>query len=453
MNNISSINSTVTQKIDPSCFNDFIDYSTQLPEALVYIVDEYIGCRNLIILNLAILTLAIPQSITTNLNKRIIKLKRTIGSYSWESSVSNCKFLLSVINFFKGNELLKHLVSDQTFKKMEPLLKIIDNALSENDSQTPLFYRMGELNSALHELIKLIEDNVDHNDQNLLGKIMGFSFFYETEVARIDRMISQEFSDYKSERLWFSTYIDHLYSLKLVLNLGEGPIRTSLVEKAFRECSYINGVELGQSFWRLRPIYICYPAIDYQNDDPDYHERLDILAGFISSDVGNEYVKSIDGLLKRGINEYGMGVKKLMMAFVISRPTSPYLSKLIETGVTLHITDIVGRHSLSNPRKYYDEDYKAFISKFSTLIDSKCDVNIAGKDGRTPLILAVQKRQLSTVNQLLALGARIDIKDSSGETALDKALKFRYKNKDDEAIIQILQSVSKGLAGNRNFNQ
>jgi len=62
-------------------------------------------------------------------------------------------------------------------------------------------------------------------------------------------------------------------------------------------------------------------------------------------------------------------------------------------------------------------------SRFGTLINMGASPNTQDKKGRTPLIIAVQRKDFNAVRAVLLNNPDKDIKDNEGLTALDYALK------------------------------
>ena len=68
------------------------------------------------------------------------------------------------------------------------------------------------------------------------------------------------------------------------------------------------------------------------------------------------------------------------------------------------------------------------------LIESKADVNVQEEYGKTPLILATESKSPKIVSKLLLSGADTELKDKEGDTALDIAISNEMK--DIETIIR-----------------
>jgi ankyrin repeat protein len=96
-------------------------------------------------------------------------------------------------------------------------------------------------------------------------------------------------------------------------------------------------------------------------------------------------------------------------------------------------TDSFGRNALH----YVPVDLPEtkHIGKINTLISKGLDINERDKNGWTPLHFAAQEYAVHAVIELLRLGAKVDLKDSFGNTALFRAV-FCSRGKGD--IIKLL---------------
>jgi ankyrin repeat protein len=72
--------------------------------------------------------------------------------------------------------------------------------------------------------------------------------------------------------------------------------------------------------------------------------------------------------------------------------------------------------------------YYACVSIIQLLVESGADVNAVTTDGTTPLMLAAQNAKSGVVDYLLKKGAKKDLKNRSGKSALD----YAKISKDDE---------------------
>ncbi len=70
------------------------------------------------------------------------------------------------------------------------------------------------------------------------------------------------------------------------------------------------------------------------------------------------------------------------------------------------------------------------------LLENKCDANITGKDGNTPLILAAAQNKMDTVRALVEAGCDIAIRNKENKTAAEWA-----KEEGRHAIAEYLRSI------------
>lgn len=69
--------------------------------------------------------------------------------------------------------------------------------------------------------------------------------------------------------------------------------------------------------------------------------------------------------------------------------------------------------------KNYNSIIKENVERFSCLLDKQADVNIQGKDGETPLMMAAYSHQWEIMDLLIKAGADASIKDKHGKSALN----------------------------------
>lgn len=125
---------------------------------------------------------------------------------------------------------------------------------------------------------------------------------------------------------------------------------------------------------------------------------------------------------------------------------------LVEKGANRTLQDVFGRTAL------HSATVNGALEALQYLLDigSNMDINLQANDGITPLHDAVGSAQVEIVHELVKRGARCDIRDHSGRTALDAALDARkaYHNPlhkklraaygvktAQEAILEILKSA------------
>lgn len=105
---------------------------------------------------------------------------------------------------------------------------------------------------------------------------------------------------------------------------------------------------------------------------------------------------------------------------------------LHEMGADVNAQDNRGRNALVYALLNSDDEKVKAITRL--LLDCKVDVNVRGEGRKTPLILAVEKKNLDLVQMLLEqTGIEINDTDSEGKTALLLAVELKLK-----AIAQLL---------------
>lgn len=168
---------------------------------------------------------------------------------------------------------------------------------------------------------------------------------------------------------------------------------------------------------------------------------------------------AVKKLLDLGINNLNINFQKdgetpLIIAantsnFVPLHKSIPIAKKLIKNGANINIVDNNNNSALiifckGYTRLFLNEtitlsyDRNKIITK---LVKSGAEVNLINKEGYTPLMYASINEWHPIVKLLLENGAKLDITNALGETALDLAQKFNDKNS-HESVINLLKSYS-----------
>ena len=80
----------------------------------------------------------------------------------------------------------------------------------------------------------------------------------------------------------------------------------------------------------------------------------------------------------------------------------------------------------------------------SLLLQAGSDVNFQNKQGQTALMRAVQFEKIEMIKYLILKGARLDLKDNNGQTALNMAIESSNKGIFD--LLIDIDLIKKGLA-------
>ncbi len=152
-------------------------------------------------------------------------------------------------------------------------------------------------------------------------------------------------------------------------------------------------------------------------DAPDAGDMTPLHIAVWHTDVGMARL-----LLKQGAPleaKDAQGHTPLWLAAYISNRDMVEL--LLRAGADIHTTDIDGRgvlHGRAQMGKRYAHQEEITIR---LLVKHGADPDAADPLGRTPLMSAVLDGSAARVKLLLSLGAKTDIKDEEGDTALDYA--------------------------------
>lgn len=110
--------------------------------------------------------------------------------------------------------------------------------------------------------------------------------------------------------------------------------------------------------------------------------------------------------------------------------------KLIEDGANVHAVDQHGYTPLLVAAAVGFDDFLPIID---ALIAKGADVNHASPEGTTVLMSAALGKNEKIVQRLIAAGARADVQDAEGQTALDHAEGERR----NDAVIAVLRRLPK----------
>lgn len=101
---------------------------------------------------------------------------------------------------------------------------------------------------------------------------------------------------------------------------------------------------------------------------------------------------------------------------------------LIELGAEVDFKNKDGKTALHRTAGSFSPELEAV----AVLIKARANVNARANDGSTPLICSIRDKKLEIVRQLIASGARLDVKDDAGNTPLSMA------SKAGEKFVQVL---------------
>ncbi len=106
-----------------------------------------------------------------------------------------------------------------------------------------------------------------------------------------------------------------------------------------------------------------------------------------------------------------------------------------------HPARVTGRLRRSDHQHVAWAIRRGHLGALPALLAVGLDPSIPDDDGKTPLLLAVAARSLPAVEALLDAGARIDARDYTGETAIDRAVRLG-----DDAIVTRLAAAGASVA-------
>lgn len=146
--------------------------------------------------------------------------------------------------------------------------------------------------------------------------------------------------------------------------------------------------------------------------------------------VHNKHLNVVETLIGAGANlneADNEGMTPLMEA--IRAPSPEALKLLVKSKVDLEKKDSKGSTILA-----WAVDMKIDLKYVVMLVNAGADVNTQNHEGETPLMIATQTRELETMNFLIRSGAKLDIQDKDGDTALTRAV----TDSSDPAVVTTL---------------
>jgi len=175
------------------------------------------------------------------------------------------------------------------------------------------------------------------------------------------------------------------------------------------------------------------------DDDEDEEVRLFSLCNEIlldASEVGD--FEKIFRLIDSVANDHGVDIDAKMLdkpLLIASGEGYPdIVDFLILNGANVNLASRDGTTPLIAvaQNSIMNKDVQLYIVE--KLIESKADVNVQEEYGKTPLILATESNSPKIVSKLLLSGAELNLKDNNKDTALDIAISNEMK--DIETIIR-----------------
>lgn len=142
--------------------------------------------------------------------------------------------------------------------------------------------------------------------------------------------------------------------------------------------------------------------------------------------IGEDYYKEIlEKKINRGYDIDGVdnsGRTTLMWAAIMGYYN--IVEMLINYGVNLNISDFMGHTALMDVCCRSLGEYSKEKEILELLLDNGAETNVQNKYGYTPLMYAVERGKLYSVEKLIEYGIDLNIKDKDGDTALDIAYKM-----------------------------
>jgi len=152
--------------------------------------------------------------------------------------------------------------------------------------------------------------------------------------------------------------------------------------------------------------------------------------------IDSNFPVIVKTLLARGINTKGKSGEELLR--VASQAGMLELVKmLLANKVNVNAVDEQGRTALLQATRPCGTgicDDRVGVAK--ALLEAGADVNLANKDGQTPLFYAIYSGDTEMVQLLLEAGADVTVKMKDGETVLQRAQKEEYNE-----IIKLLKAA------------
>ena len=202
------------------------------------------------------------------------------------------------------------------------------------------------------------------------------------------------------------------------------PYKVKLQEELNSQWGYLrNFGEPDDNNEEQRLISLCTQILHYASEVGDL-EKIVLLINRIQDELGIEI--DVNETMDRSeqtplIIASGEGYPDIV-DFLILNGANVNLAR--RDGTTPLIA--VAQNSIMN------KDVQLYIVE--KLIESKADVNVQEEYGKTPLILATESKSPKIVSKLLLSGADTELKDKEGDTALDIAISNEMK--DIETIIR-----------------
>lgn len=114
-------------------------------------------------------------------------------------------------------------------------------------------------------------------------------------------------------------------------------------------------------------------------------------------------------------------------------------NKIAVVKLLLDLGDNVNRQKASGPTALHAAAAYGFVDLVDLLIKRGADVNLFTKGGNaSPLMFAAQQNHIEIIRRLLAAGAKIEQKDSTGDTAISIAQKKAAKDEKYKPMVELL---------------
>jgi len=134
--------------------------------------------------------------------------------------------------------------------------------------------------------------------------------------------------------------------------------------------------------------------------------------------------ESVTVLLTAGANPQARTDFMEATPLLVARPHPDVIRALLEAGADPNATNIRGRTVLHHAMGY---DFDWAVESVRLLLHAGASVNVADKQGGTPLMWAASSHHVEIVRMLLAVGADVNARDRKGETALAQMGPVRHR--------------------------